>query len=153
MSSRVNAKDIASGAVLLVLAAVGLFINLEYPLGTASRMGPGYMPLIAFVTLGVLGVGVLVSGFRGAPGQLENWAWRELVLIISAFAIFGALLEDIGMATAIIALVVISGLADRTQTLKGLAGLAIVLLIICWLVFAWGLQIRVPFFPPLLNNL
>ncbi|TIQ18320.1 MAG: tripartite tricarboxylate transporter TctB family protein [Mesorhizobium sp.] len=153
MSSRVNAKEIASGAVLLILAAVGFWINLGYPLGTASRMGPGYMPQIAFLTLGILGTGVLVSGFRGAPGRLENWAWRELVLILAAFAIFGALLEDIGMAVAIIALVVISGLADRTQTLKGLAGLAVVLLVICWLVFAWGLQIRVPFFPPFLNNL
>ncbi len=152
MSSKVNATDIASGAMLLVLAAVGLSINLQYPLGTASRMGAGYMPLIAFVTLGILGMGVTVSGFRGAPGRLENWAWRELVLILAAFAIFGALLEDIGMAASIIALVVISGLADRTQTLKGLAGLAAVLLVVCWLVFTWGLQIRVPFFPPFLNN-
>ncbi len=152
MSSKVNATDIASGAMLLVLAAVGLSINLQYPLGTASRMGAGYMPLIAFVTLGILGMGVTVSGFRGAPRRLENWAWRELVLILAAFAIFGALLEDIGMAAGIIAMVVISGLADRTQTLKGLAGLAVVLLIICWLVFSWGLQIRVPFFPPFLNN-
>lgn len=153
MSSKVNAKDIASGAVLLVLTAVGLWINFEYPLGTATRMGPGYMPMIIFATLGLLGAAVLVSGFRGTPGRLESWAWREVVLILAAFAIFGALLEDIGMAAAIIALVVISGLADRTQTVRGLAGLALVLLLVCWVVFSWGLQIRVPFFPPFLNNL
>lgn len=153
MSTKANAKDIASGAILLLLTAIGLYINLDYTLGTASRMGPGYMPLVVLVALGVLGFGVLLTGFRGTPERLQNWAWRELGLILAALTIFGVMLEDIGMAAAVVALVVISGLADRTQTLKGIAALAIVLVAICWLIFTWGLQISVPFLPPFLTSL
>lgn len=152
MSKQFNAKDIASGVILLLVTVVGIYINLDYPLGTASRMGPGYMPLVVLVALGVLGMGVLLAGFYGSPERLEKWAWREVGLILAALSIFGAMLEDIGLAAATVTLVVISGLADRTQTPKGIAALAVVLVAICWLVFTWGLQISVPFLPPFLTH-
>ncbi len=152
MTIRGNARDIASGAALLLLTAIGVYINLDYPLGTASRMGPGYMPLVVLVALGILGFGVLLTGIRGEPQRLERWAWREAGLILAALTIFGMMLENIGMAASTVALVVISGLADRTQTLKGIAALAVALVVICWLVFTWGLQISVPFLPPFLTS-
>jgi hypothetical protein len=152
MSSRVNTKDVAGGIVLLALTAVGLYINLDYQLGTASRMGPGYMPLVVLAALGLLGIGVLVTGLRGVPEGLGKWAWREAGLILAALAIFGVMLEGIGMAAATVALVVISGLADRTQTVLGISALAVSLVALCWLIFTWGLQINVPFLPPFLVN-
>ncbi|KVK54021.1 hypothetical protein BCY90_18565 [Agrobacterium deltaense] len=152
MNANVNAKNIASGVILLTITAIGFYINLDYPVGTASRMGPGYMPLVVLVTLGGLSLGVLFTGIRGTPEGLGKWAWREMGLILAALAIFGVMLEHIGMAAATIALVVISGLADRTQTLKGIVALAVVLVALCWLIFTWGLQINVPFLPRFLAN-
>ena len=152
MNANVNAKNIASGVLLLTITAIGFYINLDYPMGTASRMGPGYMPFVVLTALGALSIGVVYTGLRGTPEGLGKWAWREMGLILAALTVFGLMLEQIGMAAATIALVVISGLADETQTWKGIAALAVVLVALCWLIFTWGLQINVPFLPRFLLN-
>jgi len=148
---RLNAKDIASGVLLITIALLGLYFNLDHPIGSARRMGPGYMPMLTFILLGGLGAAVLFIGLANGPDPLEKWAWREFVLILAAMAIFGLLLERIGFALAIVATVGISALADRTQTIRGTIGCIIFLIVLCWMVFIWGLDIRVPFLPPFLG--
>ncbi len=151
MNSKLNAKDIASGVMLIAIAVIGLYFNLDHPMGTARRMGPGYMPALTLGLLGGLGVLVLLIGLRNGPDALDKWAWRELGLVLAAMAVFGVLLEKIGFALAILVLVVISALADRSQTVKGVLGCAAFLIALCWAIFIWGLDIRIPFLPPILG--
>ncbi|QLH13021.1 tripartite tricarboxylate transporter TctB family protein [Paracoccus pantotrophus] len=153
MHTNINARDSLAGIILLILAAFGLYLNSSNPVGTAGRMGPGYMPMVVFICLAVLGAGVLAVGLRGEPQRLARIAWRELGLIVVALVLFGALLQDFGMAASTVTLVVISGLADREQTLRGIAVLAAFLLFLCWLIFVWGLKINVSFLPPALSGL
>ena len=48
------------------MAALGLWLSRDYPIGTALRMGTGYVPrLLCWLLLG-LGVIVLVQGLREA---------------------------------------------------------------------------------------
>lgn len=152
MAKNINVRDVTAGLLLLVLTACGLYLNLDHTVGTASRMGPGYMPLVVFLALGGLGAAVLVTGFFGEPAAIEDIAWRKVALIVASLVAFGLLLEDLGMAVATIVLVVLSGLADSDQTPKGIAALTVALVAICWVVFAWGLRINVPFLPPFLTN-
>jgi hypothetical protein len=146
-----NAKDIAFGVLLIFLSIIGLYLDQEYELGTASRMGPGYMPMLVLGLLGIFGVGLLITGARSGPDPLEKWAWRELGLILSAMTVFGAFLEHIGLALSVGALVMIGSFADRSQTLKGALALAAVMIVLCWLVFVLGLNLGIPFLPPVLG--
>lgn len=150
--SRLNAKELALGVLLIAIAAVGLYLNREYETGSASRMGPGYMPMLVFGLIGIFGVGMLVTSLRSGPDLLEGWAWRELGLILSAMTVFGALLNHVGMALSVAALVLISSFADRSQTLKGALGLAAVLVGLCWLIFVRGLNVGIPFLPPIFTQ-
>lgn len=149
--AKYNAKDLAFGVLLIIVAVLGLYFNREYETGTASRMGPGYMPMLVLGLLGVFGIGLLITAVRSGPDPLEKWAWRELGLILAAMTIFGALLERIGLALSVGALVMISSFADRSQTLRGALALAVVLIGLCWLIFIRGLNISVPFLPPALG--
>jgi hypothetical protein len=151
MTMKLNTRDIASAVLLIAFAAIGLYLNRDYPEGSASQMGPGYMPMLVFWLLGGLGAVVLVVGLKSGPDALEKWAWRELGLILGSMTIFAALLEHIGLALAVVALVTISSLADRSQTIKGTIAGAVVLVAVCWLVFIVGLDISVPFLPPFLG--
>ena len=55
-----------SGLLFIAIAAFGLWVSRNYPVGTALRMGTGYVPrLLCWLLLG-LGVVVLVQGLRAA---------------------------------------------------------------------------------------
>jgi len=144
---KINAKDVSSGLVLIILALAGLWLNLDHQLGTARRMGPGYMPMLTFWVLLGLGGIVLAVGLFNGPDPLERWAWRELVLILAAMCVFGLLLERGGFFLAITATVLVSVLADRSHRPLGVLGLIVFLLVLCWFDFIVELDIRVSIWP------
>src|SRR5215831_16189751 len=82
-------KDVLAGLMFVGVAAFGLWLSRDYPIGTALRMGTGYVPrLLCWILLG-LGVVVLVQGLRegpaarsvlsGAAGDWRTGAWRPVV--------------------------------------------------------------------------
>jgi signal transduction histidine kinase len=152
---KINAKDVTSGLMLVGVALAGLLINggffglgwEQHSLGTARRMGPGYMPMLTFWLLLGLGALVLVTGLFNGPDRLERWAWRELVLVLAAMCVFGILLEPGGLFVTIAATVAVASLAERTHTIRGVIGLIIFLLALCWYVFIRELDIRIEIWP------
>jgi hypothetical protein len=144
---KINAKDVWSGILLIFVAVAGLYLNQDHNLGTARRMGPGYMPMLVFWIQMGLGAIILVLGLFNGPDRLERWAWRELVLILAAMCVFGMLLEKGGLFLTIAATVVVSSLADRTHRPLGVLGLVVFLIALCWFVFIRELDIRVNIWP------
>jgi putative tricarboxylic transport membrane protein len=65
--SRVLARrDVLAGLLFIAVAVLGLWLSRDYPIGTALRMGTGYVPrLLCWLLLG-LGAVVLVQGLREA---------------------------------------------------------------------------------------
>jgi hypothetical protein len=59
MQIKINMKDLVSGLFLILLAVIGWYLNQDHNLGTARRMGPGYMPLMVFWIQ--MGLGILVT--------------------------------------------------------------------------------------------
>src|SRR5437016_10138489 len=57
-------KNVLAGLLFIAVAALGLWLSRDYPVGTALRMGTGYVPrLLCWILLG-LGAVVLVQGLR-----------------------------------------------------------------------------------------
>lgn len=74
---KVNTKDVAAGVLLILIAAVGLYLNQDHSLGSARRMGPGYMPMLVFwIQLGLGGL-VLIAALFNGPDPLEKWTGME----------------------------------------------------------------------------
>lgn len=84
---RLNAKDIAAGVFLLLVAGVGLWLNLDHSMGTARRMGPGYMPMLTFALLLGLAAFVLVLSFTNGPDPLVKWTGIETAAFAGAIAV------------------------------------------------------------------
>ena len=57
-----NNKDFLAGLLLLAFGAVGFYMALDYPFGSALRMGPGYFPRVLSGILMAFGAFVLVRG-------------------------------------------------------------------------------------------
>lgn len=143
----VNARDVAAGALLLALALLGLWLNLAHGLGSARRMGSGYMPMLVFFVQAVLGVVILAVGLFNGPGRLEPWPGRELLVILASICVFALLLERGGLLLAVAATVVVSAFADCTQRPLAVLMLMLFLMALCWWVFVRQLELRVPVWP------
>ncbi len=194
---KINTKDVISGAILFVVAAVGLWLNMDHNLGSARRMGPGYMPAMTFYIQGGIGLIVLVLGLFNGPDPLERWskldiaapilgiaigtaaflglnhipilqqnmyaiglgvligclvwaispAWKALALVLAAMALFSLILEKGGFMLALTVSIVVSAFSDETHTPKGVLGMTIFLLALCYAVFIYYLDIRVNVWP------
>jgi len=91
---KINAKDLWAGGLLVFLAVIGLYINggflgiglEQHTLGTARRMGPGYMPMLVFWLLMGLGILVLVLALNSGPDELGTWQKLDFATLAAAVA-------------------------------------------------------------------
>ena len=155
MTSRVqNPKDFWTGMIYLAVGAGVIFIARNYSVGTASRMGPGYFPLALSGLLIVFGLVAVVRSFI-VPGEpIGAFAWKPMVLVLGATALFGALISTLGLVIALLALVLVSAAASEKFRFDWRAVLGLVALIIfCSLGFVKGLGVPMPLFGPWLEPL
>jgi hypothetical protein len=82
---KINQKDIASGILLVLVAVIGAYLNMDHALGSARRMGPGYMPLLVFGIQGAIGAIVLLIGLFNGPDPMEKWSGVDSKSLVAAF--------------------------------------------------------------------
>ncbi len=109
-------KDVWAGLFFMGLASLGLFLGADYAFGTAARMGAGFLPKLLCWSLLALGALVTLIGVirRGEP--MEAWDWGQLLAILAAVLVFGAVLEAFGLEIAILGAVLIGGVAQPEPT-------------------------------------
>lgn len=141
MIRRLQSSQDAGAAVTFLLTGVaGLWFGRDYEIGTAARMGPGYVPRLLSVGLLVFGV---VVGLRAVtrPGPaIEPVGWRTTMLVLAAILSFVFLIASAGLATATFVVTVLSALASKQTSWKETIALALFLAIFCVLVFIYALR-------------
>lgn len=131
-------SHVLSGLAGLFIGAFALFEAWNYPIGSVTRMGPGYFPIILSVLLMVLSLGVLFIEGRSVDGpDIERPSWRGLVWIVLAVMAFAASVETLGLAPAILAAVILSAQADDDLHLKETLILAASCTVICVVIFIY----------------
>jgi hypothetical protein len=139
-------QDIGAGATFVLIGLAGLWFGREYELGTVSRMGPGYMPMLLSVGLILFG---LIVGLRGVtvPGPpVERGRWRPTLMILAAILVFALLIESAGLVAATVGVVVLSAFASSEANWKETAALALFLVVFCVAVFVYALKQPLPVF-------
>jgi hypothetical protein len=122
-------KDFWTGIIFLFFGLGAVLIGLDYPMGTAGRMGPAYFPTILGALLALVGLIAVVRSMLRPGEPVGRFYVREILLILSAVLLFGFLIRGAGLVPAAVALVLLSAYASRSfhlgRTLLLAAGLAI----------------------------
>jgi hypothetical protein len=144
-------KDVLAGLLFIVVALLGLWISRDYPIGTALRMGTGYVPrLLCWILFG-LGTVVLVQGLREVqPARItasEAGAWRPVVFVTLGLAVFGLSIERLGLVISILLLIGIGAVAARDLRPRETVAAALVLIVLSWGIFILGLGLTIPVWP------
>jgi hypothetical protein len=139
-------EDFWAGVLFMSFGALAIYLALDYPFGTAARMGPGYFPTWLGIGMLLLGLAIAISGLRFEGPPVHKFNFKAILLIGLAFIIFGWSIDHIGFIPAMIALIILSALAGTEFRFKEVIVLTIALVIGCWALFIKGLELPFPLF-------
>ena len=141
-------SDRISGLMLIALAAYVGWMNRVYPLGTLSEPGPGYVPLLLAIFMGMMGLLVVIAGGKSMPVSEMEWneSKRALAILVACGAAAFAL-ERLGFRITMAALLVFFlGVMERRHPAK-VAAVALGFAFIAYYVFATLLRVPLPVSP------
>jgi hypothetical protein len=143
-------RDFFSGLMFIVVGVVFAVGATTYSMGTSAKPGAGYFPLILSVLMAILGAIVLFKSLTietegGDP--IGSIAWRPLIVIVVAIAVFGLSITRLGMIVTIPILILITSLAGDEFGWVGVIVNAVVLTVASWLIFIVGLKLTIPMWP------
>ena len=143
-------KDVLAGLFLIAVALLGLWLSRDYQIGTALRMGTGYVPrLLCWVLLG-LGVIVLAQGLRAGTAEFGPFAefwWRPFVFVPLSLLAFVYSIETLGAIIASALLIAVGAVAGRDMRPLEVVATAAILIGLCWAIFIWGLGLPLSVWP------
>ncbi len=143
-------KDFWSGLLFIAVGVAFAYGATNYNFGSSARPGPAYFPFGLGVLMAVLGGMVL---FKALTFEVEGgdkigpWPIKQMVLILSAVAIFGLLLPRLGMAVCLPLLIGISSLASGEFHWKEVLANSVILTVASWGIFIKGLGLTIPLWP------
>jgi hypothetical protein len=148
MMKHLKNRDVLSGLVFVV---VGVFVALkayfEYTLGTLSRMGPGYFPLMLGVVLALIGLVVIALSVNVKGLEVKvTFGMRAVMAVLLSALVFGFLVERLGLIPSALALTLIAAAAEQRYELRRSLVLGCFLGVLTWLIFVFGLEMNLSAF-------
>jgi hypothetical protein len=128
-------QDFWAGVLFVVFGCTALWVGWNYPFGTLTRMGPGYLPtVLCFALLAIGGVLMLralaVDGPAIAPSEI-----KPQLFVLAAIVVFALTIERLGLALAVVLVAVTAALASRDIRWVEAIALAVGLALLCVVLF------------------
>lgn len=146
-------EEAGAGLLLAALGAAAMAEAASYPVGSASRMGPGLFPALLGGALVVLGAAVALKALAqkavaaGAGGGLHGWAWRPLLLVTGSVLLFAAGIGPLGLALAGALTVAVASAGSREARPAEAVGFAAAMGLLALLLFVHGLGLPLKSWP------
>jgi hypothetical protein len=140
-------RDILAGIFVSIVGLFFALVGTNYNFGTASRMGPGYMPVVLGWILFILGILIMLPAFFRKGERIEVH-WDSLLAATVSLVVFAFILNTLGVFLSTIISVLIASVPKRMHF--GIRGIiAISIAVITCLIFIAGLEMSVSLFPTL----
>ena len=144
MSRVRNPRDFWSGILFIAFGCAGLWLGRNYAIGTLSRMGPGFFPMLMSIALIGTGGFILVRSLVVAGEPIERIAVLPQLLIVASIVAFGLLIERVGLAVSVITVAAISGIAAQGLRWFEIAALALAMSALSVVLFVYLLGQPIP---------
>ncbi|KAF0810177.1 small permease of tripartite tricarboxylate transporter [Alcanivorax sp. S71-1-4] len=109
---KLNLVELSGALCVLLLGVAVIVIARDYPMGSLSRMGTGYFPMILGALLLIIGVILVFEVARSTERVVVRIPFRPILMIGLGIITFAFLVERAGLVPATWALVVLGSLAE-----------------------------------------
>ena len=131
------------------MIGMGLFAYFHaqrYEFGELQRMGPGYFPVALGVLLAILGLFIMIPAFF-RPGTSIKLEWNNLLWVTVGIIAFSLLLDKLGLVLTSALMIILSSMPAVGMGWKERIILAVVVALITYLIFSFGLGMVIPVWP------
>ncbi|WP_319518482.1 tripartite tricarboxylate transporter TctB family protein [uncultured Martelella sp.] len=137
----IDRNSLVAGGIMILIGAFVLLDVSGMRLGTPTRMGPGFYPMLIGIACIILG---LMIAILEAHAHLEPDStltdrgvavWRSRVFVPLSMLVFALLLRPAGLAPASVGLICVACLAAPHFSLARLIGLIVVTPLLAWFIF------------------
>ena len=135
-------QDAVQGGLFAAIGLAALMMALEFPIGSPSRMGPGFFPVVIST---LTGIGILVRARLGSSPAIEVTRWSPAIIVSIAIVVFGFLLDKLGLPLAVLLLCIGAATASVRFELnwKAVVG-AVAFSVVCGILFVTLLGLPIP---------
>jgi len=142
-----------SGLMFIILGIFFAGFAVDYQMGTAAKMGPGYFPFWLGVILAILGAVVGISSLspKAEKADVPKLDMKITGIILGNVVLFGILLRPLGLYLSAFLLVLLSSMASHEFKWKVAIINGICLTIAIHLIFIMGLGLIFPLWPSFLG--
>jgi Tripartite tricarboxylate transporter TctB family len=137
-------QDFGAAAVFVAIGVAGLYFASDLAFGTASRMGPGYFPVLLSACILLIGVIVGIRSLSIDGPAVERIAIRPIAVIVLCIVGFGLTIERAGVAITAAALVLLASYARPGARLPESLALAAAMVVFVIAVFVYALGQPLP---------
>jgi putative tricarboxylic transport membrane protein len=108
-------RDRISGTIFIAIALIVVWESRIFPFGAMDRPGPGFVPILLAVGLGIAGSVVLAYGGKSPSFRSIKWPeWRHVSAILFTCVFMALALERLGYRiTVVIMLAFLLGVVER----------------------------------------
>jgi hypothetical protein len=142
-------KDYYGGGLMILIGLGVVLQGRNYNVGTMSKMGSGFFPVALGIILVLTGAMIAFTARGGIPhGDEKQLApeWRGWICITLSIVAFVVLGRYGGLLPATFAIVFLSAMGDRQNTIKRALVLSLAMVAVAITVFWWALQMQFPLF-------
>ncbi len=141
-------QQIASGLFFLTFGAAFLWLSSSLPMGTASDMGPGYVPRalsIGCIIVGAILLAIAAIG-RGLT-QGVSFDVKAAALTTAMVGGFAAALPWLGLPLTVFLCMMAAFASGESYRLSVMFVIALGLAIMTTMLFVWALKLQIPLLP------
>jgi len=148
-----NQKDVGAGIMYMIFGLFFALIALNYKMGTAAKMGPGYFPFWLGAIMTAIGFYILLNSMsaKNKEEKMGKWDLRIVIWITGSVVLYAILLPIAGFLLSVLVLVFVSASASHEYGWKGTALNAAILVTFTYLAFVQGLKLQFQLLPAFLN--
>jgi hypothetical protein len=133
--------DLMTGLFLIALAALTYWQAAELPMGSAVRMGAGYVPRLLSFLLAGFGLALLAVSLGGAEERSTAWSIRPLLCVLLVPIVFALTIERFGVIAAVVACTLVASSGSLESRPVEAIMLSAALAVFTLALFVWALAI------------
>lgn len=163
-----SALDFGAGVFLIGMGLTGLLGGFDLPFGTLSGIGSGLLPRVVSILVIAFGLLLVLQSLLVEGDRLERWHLRGPVFVLGAVLLFAVLIRGstltlggfaglpavasvkvppMGLLVAGPVAVIFASFADRQTRMVEIAVFAIIMTLLCGILFKELLGLPIPFDP------